>query len=79
MSGQAKGGNSFIKTIVFNTKKAAPQLIHECPYTGLHETENITLVTSFMSVFPKGSFRLKIFVSDEINSLLNFIINFSIV
>lgn len=63
MSSQ-KSSNYLVRTIVDGFKESHPQLIHECPYQGIHTITSINLNKNFGKMLPAGDIRTEYKVVD---------------
>jgi Protein of unknown function (DUF1091) len=78
MDGKTKT-NSFLKMFITSLKSSAPQLFHECPYEGVLNAKNFTLLKSFLSFYPTGIFKLNALVTIKKNEILSAQIDFTMV
>jgi hypothetical protein len=46
-----------IKISIQGLKHFAPQIVHDCPYTGTVETEKVGFMRSLMLLLPRGEYR----------------------
>jgi len=67
MSNSAKKSNPLIKTLMTIMRKTAKEFVHPCPFIAVHTAHNITLDRSLALIYPKGTYRFILRVSDDVD------------
>lgn len=63
-------GYFFVKMTLEGFKMIAPQFFHKCPYSGVHSATNISLSRPIISLYPTGTFKLKVSITNGSDEML---------
>ncbi|CAO1440539.1 unnamed protein product [Diamesa tonsa] len=59
-------GNVFYSSAINLVRGSKPEIFHECPYEGNFNGYNISVdLTKYPSVFPSGTYRSRVFITDS--------------
>lgn len=62
--------NGFLRGLRNSIKEKSPALLQKCPYSGHYEVNNATIDKTFMSIYPSGTFRVDINVTNEVGKTI---------
>lgn len=66
----------FLKYFLKSTKKNAPDLYHNCPYSGVHKISNISTSRQYLLIFPVGEFQYEVELSKKSKKIIDVEYNF---
>jgi hypothetical protein len=61
----SKNTNFILRSVIDAFKEKYPTAFHKCPYTGLHEVNNVTIPKKLFTIFPSGLFIMNITITDD--------------
>jgi hypothetical protein len=69
--------NPFFRLGVESFKATAPEFIHPCPYQGVMRATNITALRTAVIMFPLGTFKTTLRLTDGNKYIFGFAIQFT--
>lgn len=65
MSGD-RTSRGFLKGLIDSIKEKVPMIFQRCPYMGLYEIVNASMDKKFLSIYPLGTFRTDMNITNEV-------------
>lgn len=57
-------------------KNALPEYCHNCPYFGVHEAKNFSILTGLVAFYPSGIFKFKATMSEGTDEVFTMVTDF---